>query len=131
MPFDSNVLLGIGGLITGVLGAIGAFIVSRKAARKDEVTLLREEIERLQKRVTTLTDNVDLWQKRYGSLFNYVLLLRNIMMSNNLQIPLMEQETNPPINKTNPNAPKPPIKMGGVIPPENMPKPSDDDGSYG
>ena len=131
MPFDSNLLVGIGGLITGVLGAIGAFIVSRKSARKDEVTLLREEIERLQKRVTTLTDNVDLWQKRYGSLFNYVLLLRNIMMSNNLQIPLMEQETKPIVNPSDPNAPKTPIKMGGGISPENMPKPSDDDGSYG
>lgn len=137
MPFDSNLLVGIGGLITGVLGAIGAFIVSRKSARKDEVTLLREEIARLQARVATLTDNVDLWQKRYGSLFNYVLLLRTIMINNNLEIPLLEAESERPINpsegkdSTGNITPKPPIRMGGAIAPENMPKPSDGDKKEG
>jgi gas vesicle protein len=85
-------LLALGGLITGVLGAVGALIVSRRSAKKDEVTLLREEIVRLQDQRTKDNIEIEKWRKRYNSLFNYVLQLRTILADNGIDIPLLEED---------------------------------------
>jgi hypothetical protein len=92
MEFNAETLLALGGLITGVLGAVGAIVVSKRSARKDEVTLLREEIGRLQEQgIKQMLEN-EKWRKRYNSLFNYVLKLRVILANNGIEIPYLDEE---------------------------------------
>lgn len=121
MEITPELLIGIGGFLTAALAAISAFSVSRKAAKKDEVTLLREEIARLQTRITNLTNEVDLWQKRYSSLFNYVLLLRTILINNNLEVPLDENGKRPISPETKADGDRKYTIPRGAIPPEFMP----------
>ena len=139
MPFEitAETLLGLGTFIGAVVAAVISYRTSKKAARKDELDTLREEFASQQKRIANLTDQVDLWQKRYSSLFNYVLLLRTIMINNNLEIPLLDIEdddgkssipttTEDPKNLTAvKHTGKKTPKIPGAISPENMPKPSD------
>lgn len=71
---SSEMIIAISTLITTVLAAIVSAFVSittmRKAARKDEVQFLREEIERLQHRVAELENEKQDWQKKYDALLN-------------------------------------------------------------
>jgi len=92
MEFNAETLLAIGGLITGVLGAVGAIFVSRRSAKKDEVTLLREEIGRLQAQGVKQAEENEKWRKRYNSLFNYVLKLRVILANNGIEIPYLDED---------------------------------------
>ena len=140
MPFEitAETLLGLGTFIGAVVAAVISYRTSKKAARKDELDSLREEFASQQKRISNLTDQVDLWQKRYSSLFNYVLLLRTIMVNNNLEIPLLDIEddteqdgdiANATKDMKNLSTTKMPIKkkprIPGAVAPEHMPKPSD------
>ena len=140
MPFEitAETLLGLGTFIGAVVAAVISYRTSKKAARKDELDTLRDEFARQQTRIANLTDQVDLWQKRYSSLFNYVLLLRTIMVNNNLEIPLLDIEDDTEQDGDIANATKdmqnlsttiiPPRKkpkVPGAVSPENMPKPSD------
>jgi len=139
MPFEitAETLLGLGTFIGAVVAAVISYKTSKKSARKDELDTLRDEFASQQLRISNLTDQVDLWQKRYSSLFNYVLLLRTIMVNNNLEIPLLDIEdgdgkssvpttAEDPKNltTTKPTDKKTP-KIPGAVSPENMPKPSD------
>ena len=139
MPFEitAETLLGLGTFIGAVVAAVISYRTSKKAARKDELDTLREEFASQQKRIANLTDQVDLWQKRYSSLFNYVLLLRTIMVNNNLEIPLLDIEDTEDENDNiaaatkdmgNISVGKPPKRrprIPGAVAPEHMPKPSD------
>ena len=139
MPFEitAETLLGLGTFIGAVVAAVISYRTSKKAARKDELDTLRDEFASQQKRIANLTDQVDLWQKRYSSLFNYVLLLRTIMINNNLEIPLLDIEDTEDENANiasatkdtgNLSVGKPPKKkprIPGAVAPEHMPKPSD------
>jgi len=140
MPFEitAETLLGLGTFIGAVVAAVISYRTSKKAARKDELDTLRDEFASQQKRISNLTDQVDLWQKRYSSLFNYVLLLRTIMVNNNLEIPLLDIEddaeqdgdiANATKDMKNLSTTKMPIKkkprIPGAVAPEHMPKPSD------
>jgi len=140
MPFEitAETLLGLGTFIGAVVAAVISYRTSKKAARKDELDTLRDEFARQQTRIANLTDQVDLWQKRYSSLFNYVLLLRTIMVNNNLEIPLLDIEDDTEQDGDIANATKdmqnlsttiiPPRKkprIPGAVAPEHMPKPSD------
>jgi len=139
MPFEitAETLLGLGTFIGAVVAAVISYRTSKKAARKDELDTLRDEFASQQKRIANLTDQVDLWQKRYSSLFNYVLLLRTIMVNNNLEIPLLDIEDDADENANiatatkdmgnlsvgKPTKKKP--RIPGAVAPEHMPKPSD------
>ena len=140
MPFEitAETLLGLGTFIGAIVAAVISYRTSKKAARKDELDTLRDEFASQQKRISNLTDQVDLWQKRYSSLFNYVLLLRTIMVNNNLEIPLLDIEddaeqdgdiANATKDMKNLSTTKMPIKkkprIPGAVAPEHMPKPSD------
>ena len=128
---DPNSWLGLAGLITAVLTAIGSLLVAKRSARKDEVSLLRNEVGRLQERITGLTDDVDLWQKRYNSLFNYVLVLRTCLVENNIEIPQSEElgddEGEEVIRLTTPKSERRPRKkrIPGAKAPEDIGKPSE------
>jgi len=139
MPITGELLLSIGTFIGLVVTAVISYKTHKKTARKDELDSLRDEFANQQKRIANLTDQVDLWQKRYSSLFNYVLLLRTIMVNNNLEIPLLDIEDDGVDKNDNiahatgdmknltttilPTRKKP--KVPGAVSPENMPKPSD------
>jgi uncharacterized protein YlxW (UPF0749 family) len=87
MQVDASLVLAIGGIITAVLAYLSSRSVDRRSARRDEVQLLREEIERLQKRVDNLTADNEEWRKKYERLYKYVLALRKIMSDNDINIP--------------------------------------------
>jgi hypothetical protein len=89
MEIDASLLLAIGGIITGVLAFISSRSVDRRAAKRDEVQLLREEVGRLQKRVDELTSDNEMWRIKYDKLYRYVLVLRRIMMDNKIEVPEM------------------------------------------
>ena len=137
MPFEitADTLLGLGTFIGAVVAAVISYRTSKKAAKKDELETLREEFNRQSSRIANLTDQVDLWQKRYSSLFNYVLLLRTIMINNNLEIPLLDIEDDKEysnienattdMDNLSTNKTKKKRKVSGAVPPEHMPKPSD------
>ena len=136
MPFEitGELLLSIGTFIGLVVTAVISYKTHKKTARKDELDTLREEFNNQGIRITNLTDQVDFWQKRYSSLFNYVLLLRTIMINNNLEIPILDIEDANGVTDieegglknlgvATPKKKKPMVT--GAVPPENMPKPSD------
>jgi len=104
MQVDATLIIAIGGVVTGVLAFISSRSVERRSARRDEIVLLREEVERLQKRVDELTTNNDEWREKYDSLYNYVLMLRKILVDHNIDVPEMnifnKDNTNNPVDAT-------------------------------
>jgi hypothetical protein len=87
MQIDATLLIAIGGIITGVLAFISSRSVDKRAARRDEVALLREEVQRLQARVDELTNDNDGWRKKYDKIYKYVLILRKLLSDNKIEIP--------------------------------------------
>lgn len=51
MSLTPETILALGALVTAVATALGTFVAARKSARKDEVTMLRDEVARLQERI--------------------------------------------------------------------------------
>jgi hypothetical protein len=102
MQIDASLLLAIAGILTGIFAFISSRSVDRRAAKRDEVTLLREEVTRLQERVAQLTaDNEnwrsryeqlnDNWRDRYEKIYEYVIILRKILIENKMPVPDMPQ----------------------------------------
>ena len=90
MQIDAPLLIALGAIITSFLTFLSSRNVSKRAARKDEVQLLRDEVTRLQKRIDELMADNDGWRKKYEILFRYVLILRRIMIDKGLSVPAME-----------------------------------------
>jgi hypothetical protein len=96
-----ELVIAISALITGLLSAGGAYINHRRGARKDEVVMLREEVERLQKRVTELERDNDGWRTRYDELYNDLLTsrrenawLRVVLERNGITVPALPASFN-------------------------------------
>jgi hypothetical protein len=104
MQIDATLIIAIGGVVTGVLAFISSRSVEKRSARKDEITLLREEVERLQKRVDALTTTNDEWRKKYDNLYSYVLMLRKILVDHDIDVPEMnifnKDDSNTPVDAT-------------------------------
>ena len=90
MQIDASFLLALGGIVTAVLAFISSWSVNKRAAHKDEVSLLREEVGRLQSRVDTLTSDNDNWRSKYDLLYGYVLMLRKILVDHDIDVPDMK-----------------------------------------
>lgn len=97
MP-TAELVLSVSGFITAVLAAIGALYSSRRSARKDEVTLLREEVARLQRRVSELSASEAAWRTGYAKLYGVVLhqaqenaWLRIVLAQHHIDIPPMPE----------------------------------------
>ena len=90
MQIDAPLLIALGAIITSILTFISSINVSKRAARKDEVQLLRDEVIRLQKRIDELMADNDGWRKKYELLFRYVLILRRMMIDKGMSVPAME-----------------------------------------
>jgi hypothetical protein len=101
---DASTILAIGGILTGLLAFVSQYIVGRRTARKDEVTMLREEVSRLHGRVDELSTDNDKWRIKYDNLYTYVLMLRKILVDHNIDVPEMSifnaDETPSPIDAT-------------------------------
>jgi len=104
MQVDATLIIAIGGVVTGVLAFISSRSVEKRSARKDEITLLREEVTRLQGRVDELTTTNEEWRRKYDSLYGYVLMLRKILVDHNIDVPEMNifnrDDTNSPVDAT-------------------------------
>jgi hypothetical protein len=96
-------ILAIGGIVTGLLAFASQMLVAKRTARKDEVTLLREEVSRLHGRVDELSTDNDRWRSKYDSLYSYVLMLRKILVDHNIDVPEMsifDKDENTPRDAT-------------------------------
>jgi hypothetical protein len=71
-----ELILALGGFITGILAFISSSLASKRAAKKDEVVLLREEVERLQNKNILLDCDLNKLRADYKLLFGEVLALR-------------------------------------------------------
>ena len=82
MTLTPELLLGLAGFFTGTLAAIGAFLGSRAAAKKDEVALLREEVTRLHARVAECENKMDMQEVEIRDLRteNNKLTLENMQL---------------------------------------------------
>jgi hypothetical protein len=89
MEIDASMLLAVGGIITGVLAFISSRSVDKRSARRDEVSLLREEVTRLQNRVDELMLDNNSWRRKYDKLYQYVLVLRKVLIDNKIDCPPM------------------------------------------
>ena len=89
MEIDASLLLAIGAVLTSVFTFISSRAVEKRSARRDEVTLLRDEVFRLQKRIDALTGINETWRKNYDKLYAYVLMLRKILVDHNIDVPEM------------------------------------------
>jgi len=89
MQIDATLLLAVGGIITGVFAFISSMTVNRRAARRDEVSMLREEVARLQARVDELTSANENWRTKYENLYNYIYMLRKTLVDHNITVPEM------------------------------------------
>jgi hypothetical protein len=105
-----ELILAISGLLTGVIAAISAFIVSRKKDKKDQVALLRDEVDRLEKRKEEIIDDCDNWRKQYNKLFfegleckDRVLLLEALLEKNSIELPIIVKEAKDDHPKTTSN----------------------------
>jgi uncharacterized protein (DUF3084 family) len=87
-----EMIVAVSGLITGVLAAIGLFLVNWRTVKKDEVVLLREEVGRLQTRVKTLEEEKQKLSGDYDAIVESNIKLKEIISNLTIQINRLEEE---------------------------------------
>lgn len=106
MEIDAPLIVAISALLASVLAWISSRGVDKRAAKRDEVSLLRDEVARLQARVDELTTTNEQWREKYDKLYEYVLVLRKVLIDNRLDVPEMptfdENERSPHDATTHP-----------------------------
>lgn len=111
MNISPELLIGVGTLITVASTTISSWVVSRRAAKKDETELLRKQVADL----STANDN---WRLRYDRLYTYVLALRLVLTDHHWKVPEMppidgemnipyEAYHKPPASRQSPTRPRP------------------------
>ena len=102
-----EILIAINVLITGLIAGISKLISSRKKNKKDEITLLHEEIERLQKYNKELCEENEGWRKKYDKMFivvlegkERILSLEALLEKNDVEFPIIVKEVKNDIIKT-------------------------------
>ena len=82
MTISPELLLALAAFVTAGLGAIGTFLGSRTAAKKDEIVLLREEVTRLHARVAEYENKMDMQEVEIRDLRteNNKLTLENMQL---------------------------------------------------
>jgi len=125
MEVSPETLVAVGGLATGLFSLVSSQIVARRSARKDEV-------KRLQERIDKLIDEVEMWRTRYGNLFNYMLMLRTILINAGLEVPDLSEDSGKTDEDGNVEKLTMPKKVKrvinrwkGIVPPEHLPLPSE------
>lgn len=91
-------------LIAGLIAGIIKWNNSRHTIVKNEMDEIRKELVRLQERITNLEDENEKWRKRYNRLYEYVMILRGILIQNNIPVPPMP-------NFDEPDAPPEEVKV--------------------
>ncbi len=83
MTLSPELLLALASFFTAGLAALGTYLGSRAAARKDEVTLLREEVARLHARVAEYETKMDTQEEEIRDLRteNNTLTRENIRLT--------------------------------------------------
>ena len=90
MEIDASLLIAIGAILTSVFTFVSQQSANKRTVHKDEVDLLRDEVARLDKRLTESTNANDEWRKKYDRLYQYVLMLRKVLIDNHLDVPNMD-----------------------------------------
>lgn len=86
---SAEMIIAIGGIITGVLAWITSALVAKRAAKKDELELCREQAEKQQGQINSLISSIERWRNRYDKLYVYVLQLRLMMTNAGMTVPEM------------------------------------------
>lgn len=86
-----EIITAINILFTGALIALTRWLDSRRVARKDEVDLLRAEVERLQKRVEKYEADYERERRNNLVMFEYVTRLRILLIKAGIQMPEMPE----------------------------------------
>jgi len=95
-----EMILAIASVITSLLIGLGAFIsifinskertkAFNQTAKKDEVQLLRDEVERLQGRVKMLESDYEKERRNNIKLQDYINALRILMIAKDIPVPAM------------------------------------------
>jgi len=87
-----ELILAISALITAILTWVSSYVVSKRQTKKDEVTLLREEVERLHARVKELEQAYDKAANKNTKLLEYISKLRATLVSEGLEVPPMPSD---------------------------------------
>lgn len=94
MNLTPETIIAISGLLTALLVGFGQLRSNRLLARKDEMELMRGEIERLQRRVSDLEDKntslngeIDILRQENGLLREEIITLRLLLRQNGIGLP--------------------------------------------
>lgn len=81
-------IVALSGLCTILASFLGTVWVNKRAAKKDDLTELRTEIERLWKRIKTIEDEKDSLRKKYEKVVeeNYRLASQIIDLQNQIHV---------------------------------------------
>jgi len=82
-------IVAISGLLVGGIAGLINWNNSKRTIKKDEFTTIREEVVRLQTRVCKLEDENEVWREKYNQIYDYVIVLRGILVTNNIPVPQM------------------------------------------
>ena len=87
-----ELILAISALITAILTWVSSYANSKRQIKKDEVALLREEIERLHSRIKELEQSYNKAADRNTRLLEYISRLRATLVSEGLEVAPMPSD---------------------------------------
>ena len=85
----TGIIIAVSGLLAGLIAAMISWNNSRHIIKKDELSEIRKELSRLQDRIECLELENEEWRIRYSELYEYVMLLRGMMISKSMDVPPM------------------------------------------
>ena len=83
------IIIAVSGLLAGFITAIISLNNSKHIIKKDELSEIRRELVRLQNRIIRLERENEKWRQKYNQIYDYVIVLRTIMVTNNIPVPAM------------------------------------------
>lgn len=79
-------------ILTSIGAGIGSWITARRAAKKDDVDLLRGELDRFRTRMDRLQVENDMLRRENTTMREYVARLRLILIEHEIDVPPMPDE---------------------------------------
>jgi len=82
-------IIGVSGFVAALIAGLISWNNSKHTIKKDELSEIRKELVRLQNRIIRLERENEKWRQRYNQIYDYVIVLRTIMVTNNIPVPAM------------------------------------------